>query len=228
MRLRQIFEKELPPQVEEEFGRVLFGDWQYAQGLRPDHEKDTEYEKMVYHEVVRWFKGAADEEAIQHIMQQLSSVQEYYPTLLKPDSSSRFPWLYRSVASMDLKKQFIGKFSPPPTQRKKLNFKSRMRMRAGIEKRSELIINAMPEPVQYKPRQLAESWTVSLQSAIDIQVNYFLENPKHIVIFQAPVPDAERLFKLKFTMKMFTNTKEFEVIRVSNRPINAMLYYLEV
>ena len=209
--------------IRKQFGDILFGDWQYKKRLRPEREKDTKYESAVFKEIQRWFGGGMASADIQKTIEYMSKMKKYYPELLKPDSMSRIPKLYRGIPRTAVNWEEQTKYSEFD---RNIEIKSRD---PDIEE-DKIIQNyrlvKTKKDITYKPFRMAESWTISIRSAIDIMVNHFWSDPKSVIIYEAVVPDEERLFKIKFSNKMFP-TKQYEVVRVSNKPIKATAYLIE-
>ena len=228
MRARELLEKAtVLPGLEEKFGRVLFGDWQYENGVRPEHEQDTEYEERVFTMVQNWFWGSTYAWDIQETLEGLSHLKDNYPTLLKPDSAERFPYLFRALQlplplpplnrqETELPKEYDPELSD-------ISLKSRSLKTLNQVQNYKLVDTK--KKITYHPRNTAESWTVSLKSALDIIHNHFGTFPSKVAVIKAAVPDEERLFKLKFTLKMYRSMKQFEIIRVSDNPIEAEVFY---
>ena len=199
----------IAPHLEKQFGRILFGDWQFTTGLTKHHEPDTNYEKQVYKAVKDWIEGEHNKVKTQNKIIELSRMKDDYPTLLRPDSASKFPKLYRGLYGHTAK----GKF-------RRINSKSSytMTLKGGTSLyRSEL-------KMEYKPKKLAESWTTSKKAAYEFlkyQQGYF--DPKKVIIIEATVPQDERLFKTR-TMNLL-GVKEHEIIRVSKKSLLVTVYY---
>ena len=230
MRARELFEKgTILPDIEKKFGRVLFGDWQYENGVRPEHEQDTEYEERVFTMVQNWFWGKTYDLDIQETLEGLSVLKDNYPTLLKPDSAQRFPYLYRALRmplpftepDRELTKMPMD-YEPEMSD---ISIKSRSRVRGTFQQVQNYQMIDTKQTIMYHPKATAESWTVSLKSALDIQTNHFGNFASKIAVIKAAVPDEERLFKLKFTLKMYQSMKQFEIVRVSDNPIQAEVFY---
>ena len=220
MRLHEI--TNIPLDIEEKFGRVMFGDWQYENKIRPTREKDTEYEQKVFKYIQKWFIGENQTNEVQDAILELSQLKDNYPTLLKPDPSSRFPYLYRGI--YNYKKYFPN--LPEPDYEEIIKYRTRTtRWRnAEVAQRQTVVIDG-EGTTMYEPIKLAESWTISWKSAMDLLINFAHKDPEDCVVFKAKVPDDERLFKLHVTLKMFNYPKQYEVIRVSEKPIEAEVFY---
>ena len=228
MRYRDLIEN-ITPDLENKFGRVLFGDWQYKNGIRPDHEKDTEYEEQIFQDINDWYNGGQFTIDSQRAMIELSKLKDNYPTLLKPNPSSKFPYLYRGMdISMmyDQHKRFFRRGDREVDDEQPINFKSRDTNPWRDRRTTSAKFVKAKEPINYKPRRTAESWTVSLKLAIDMSVNHFGRQMHHTVIVKAKVPDEERLFKIQVSNKLYPYMKQYEIIRVSEKPIEAELFYL--
>ena len=236
MKLSDIIQEDrIPLTVEKKFGRVLFGDWQFKNGIRSEYEKDSEYEEEVFRQLGYWFRGDGSYWRVQEKIIELSKLQKYYPTLLKPDSSSRFPKLYRGLTVFNTvaENQLGDYFRHFQNDKRRYTMgKSEVKTRDEITKklnksrgvtRQNFNIERSVKKFNYQSRHFAESWTLSLQSAIDISKNHFHRHPNVTVIMEAEVPDEERLLKIRFTNTMYKHQKQYEVIRISNNPIKVNL-----
>ena len=246
MKIQHLFE-DIAPDMEKKFGRVLFGDWQKQHGFRTEKERDTEYEKQIFHYMDSWFKGAHYLEEVQDAMIELSKLKDDYPTLLKPTQRENTKYLYRGVRMNKLEGEMARniwdsdishdkkyKDHELPVLDVKRRDKSDLRdikhmwSDDWIEKQfNKYILYKSKEPILYQSRQTAESWTLSMKSAIDVLVNHFAVRPYDVIVFEAEVPTEERLFSIKFTNKMYSRQKQYEIIRVSDKPIKAQVYRIE-
>ena len=209
MRLEQLIEKRITPELEKKFGRILFGDFQRQAGLTTKTEKDTKYEREVYDNLYHWIYGEQNIRKVQNNIIELSRLKDNYPTLLKPDSIKRFPKLYRGLYGDRVRSwgkhegEYVGR----------------------VGKRRPAKLMKAKEMIYYKPKRICESWTTSKTSAYEfLKMNRPYFDPRRAIIIEAKVPIEERLFKLKFTNNIHD---ENEVVRVSNKPIDAVVYYLE-
>ena len=230
----------IDPETIEKFGKILFGDHIERNFPNREHERDTQYEKHVFHWIRAWFDGWGGAPSRNAIIE-LSKLKDDYPTLLEPDPVSRFPNLFRTldtsqhdVDSDEIRdiKQAMAIHYNDPGDPQQLNIKSRDEHTIDHgRKYGNAQIQTGRKPFLYKPMHPVESWTVSLKMAIDISVNQFDEigaankTPGRIVIIEAAVPQEERIFKIKFTNTMYL-TRQYEIVRVSDKPIEAKIHYL--
>ena len=219
--LNKLMETTLPSDIEEKFGRVLFGDFLRKRGS-DNNEPDTKYEKAIFSFVWAWFKGYHHRDDVQAKIQELSQMKDNYPTLLKPDPASKAPVLYRTIYSdqgtQELDRQIYDN---------------------SIAKDTGQLLQ-LAKPITYTPKRLAESWSSSLESIIEISEHYRYHKgmgkfPENYII-GAKIPDNERLFKTDFTNAVYDATKHGlfdqdeimnEVIRVSDRPIQGTVYVMK-
>ena len=217
-------------EIRKKFGRVLFGDWQRSERLTKRIEKDTKYEKKIFSLIYNeWFwnntwASAKKNNKVLQTLKELSEIKDNYPTILKPDPVSKYPILYRALivkrTDEDLRKFHKKLF----TQRKNYEI---------VDKKFGRVIYKLGEEAhQYKPKKEAESWTISFKHAFkfirSVDTNYgtdYFNAGKPFIIYAAKVPEEERLFKLKFTNTLF-ETPEYEIVRLSNNPIKASMYYI--
>ena len=234
MRYKDLIE-DITPNLEKKFGRVLFGDFQHTHGIRSDHEKDTEYEEEVFKTLNMWFGGQSSRQEVQATIKGLSKLKDNYPTLLKPEPSSKFPYLYRGLYNFDIsthdyKNAFIqqvrSKHASDDDNIETMNIKTRDADVKKFKPHKQIEYIKDSNQAIYKPIYAAESWTVSLKMAVDILVNHFGEPPNDVMILKAKVPDSERLFSLRFTNKVYV-MKQFEVVRVSKQPIKCEIFHIK-
>ena len=221
MRHIDLFEADITPEMEERFGRVLFGDWQYSKGLTKERERDTEYEKKVFELLQEWFAGGQLDENVQKAMRALSLLKDNYPTILKPDKTE---FLYRGLefAFREPSDDFPDVFELENIKDHDLELKKGTYMSA-IDK-SKFQIFKVPRTYTYRPEKYAESWTTSLEMAINIFANHFTSDTDEVIYIKARVPMEQRLFGLHFTNTMYGLMKQNEVIRVTTDPIEVEVF----
>ena len=209
MKIIELFENKLSPELEKKFGRILFGEWMQQEGMTRREEPDTRYESSVLDFVRGWCVGRHRDTKVQNKIIELSRIKDDYPTLLMPDSLNKYPVLYRALYG----KQF-----------------SKWRHNDNSEKVGKIKsgnIYKYPKKFEYKPQKICEGWTISKRSAFEFMsgnVAYF--DPRKVIILEAEIPLDERLFKIKF-LNTLTKNQESEVIRVSKNPVMANVYYVE-
>ena len=224
MRLIDLTEN-ITPDLEKKFGRVLFGEWQHKKKMRSDREKDTAYEGELLYYVESWFAGKTSGKFVQKRMIELSKIKDNYPTLLLPDPAANFPKLYRGIAKGFKPEETEHYFGQNAKNTKDIHIEKsgdrKIRMRNQVYQLKKTI-----NSTTYKPKRIAESWTTSVKFAIDILHNHLGEDTLNIVIIEAKVPENERLLNIQTSNNMYS-MKQNEIIRVSNKPIEAKLYYVE-
>ena len=211
-------------EIRKKFGRVLFGDFQYSRELTKEREKDTKYENKIFKYVSDWFYDTGNNLNSIKAMRELSKLKDDYPTILEPDPISKYPALYRALLVRRTNKE-LNKIH-------KTLFAQRKNYQIIGEKGNHIIYKLGDNNHQYKPKREIESWTTTFNNAFKfikkVDSNYGMDYSnagQPIIIYAAKVPQEERLFKLKFTNKMF-DYPESEVIRISNKPILSTMYYI--
>ena len=217
-------------EIRKKFGRILFGDWQRSERLTRHTEKDTKYERKIFSILYnQWFWNSSwsstKRNNVLNVLEELSELKDNYPTILKPDPASKYPVLYRALIVKRTDKE-LKKFH------KKL-FIQRKNYEIVDEKFGRVVYKLGDKDVhQYTPKREAESWTISFKHAFKfirtVSTNYgtdYSNAGRPFIIYAAKVPEEERLFKLRFTNKIF-ETPEYEIVRLSNKPIEASMYYI--
>lgn len=221
MRITEVQNRE--EKIRQKFGDILFGNFQYSVGLQKNKEKDTRYESEIFKQISNWFFQAGSRKDMFKALKELSQLKDMYPTILKPDPISKYPKLYRAI-------------------RIKWNSIKLKQLAQEYEGREDIeyvgVVNGYKvfkfnEPHEYKPKASVESWTTTFKNAINFVKEWNMQeydredfnDPKlnRMFIYEAAVPEEERLFKLRFTNKMF-DYKESEVVRLSGKPIPAIIY----
>ena len=222
MRITEVQNRE--EEIRKKFGNILFGNFQDTSGLKRNEERDTKYERAIYQQVRNWFYQAGSKKDIFKALKELSQLKDNYPTILKPDPIAKYPKLYRSL--------IIGRQSIKLKQMaQKYKNRDDIEYVGSVNGYRVFKFNELQE---YKPRASVESWTTTLKNAVNFVKEYNMEtlktvdfnNPElnRMFIYEAEVPEEQRLFKLRFTNKMF-DYKESEVIRLSTKPIQANIYF---
>ena len=221
MRITEVQNRE--EEIRKKFGNILFGNFQNMAGLKQNEERDTKYEAIVFRQVSNWFFQSGSRKDMFKNLKQLSQLKDMYPTILKPDPIAKYPKLYRSlrIKTGSIKLKQMAR-----------DYKDRDDIEyVGLVKGYKIF--KFNELQEYKPKASVESWTTTLGNAVNFVKAWNMEamykddfnNPElnRMFIYEAEVPEEQRLFKLRFTNKMF-DYKESEVVRLSSKPIPAIIY----
>ena len=204
----------IPSDMRNVFGKILFGEWQHGEGLTKEFEADTEYEKKVLNAVQRWIGSGGFNNERYEYFKVLSSATPYYPTLLKPPTEDEEPFLYRGI---------LKSASVMPLHHDKFE---KISTSDGGYVVGRYTIYKYQGQEKYIPKQPVESWTISFNDAMEfVDNNYGGETWGEMIIFEAAIPNKERLFNAKFT-NAIGSWDENEIIRLSKKPIQANIYKL--
>ena len=204
-----IFEQKIPPDIEEAYGLVLFGEWQKHNGMNVPFERDTEYEKQVMKILNKWFTSININRSERDELFNLSQVVDFYPNILKPDPVSKYPYLYRGLSN-------VTRSFPRDKNAKKIGQLS--------IKYKEFEIFKSYKSIEYEPQNFLESWTISIEKGIEFLTNNY-EYETGFVIIKAAVPESERMFNLKFT-EIINEMEEQEVVRAARDSISAEIFFV--
>ena len=188
--------KNIPPKIAKQYGEILFGDG------RKLSEKDTPFEKDRWNELHHYFYSFDQEKT--DLFLELMKIKKHYPDILAGDKTK---FLYRGIFF------WAQAFQNDVMQTLwKLYHGNKLKIKKHSVDKQQLYV--IQNPIVYKPRMTAESWTTSLDVAKifsgikrEEEVNY---------IIKADVPQNERLFSAETSNSLKTTPKpEHEVLRVS-------------
>lgn len=197
MNLQSYLEETLSTEAIKKFGHVLFGS------ARQLPEQDTAYEKKIYKNITDWIKGAymygRQNNDIDNIIKELLDLQNQYPDVLKPDTTT----LYRGVQLLSYEQFHI----------KKRDFKN-LDNSYMISKKAYSIF----------PKSNIQSWTTDIQTAENFIKNEFYDDA---LVYKAIFSPNELLFNSNILYELAkadgATVAENEVIHFGNKPIDVQL-----
>lgn len=197
MKFRELLEKISKSKAEELFGQELFGE------LRGLQERDTEFEKKVFSEIEKFINSNKKSKEFVKFMKLLRDSKIHFPDVLKTDAKT----VYR------------GSTIPSEELSEYLNKES-------IKKFGKNVIE-IPNYTYY-PKGQVQSWSKNTKVVLrDFALSM---NMKLIPVMYETKVDDDFIFSTKITnfIAMYSGyPKEYEIIRVSDKPIKTTLYIIE-
>ena len=184
--------------IEDEFGEYLFGGYFGS-------EKDTPIESKIFELVVDYFKE--NKTIPQKYIDKLESLKKEFPEILKPFKHHKTAWRKTMSSDDDKLTEWLEK------------------NKSKVREEGEYFV--FPNYI-YKPKSSLQSWSTSMRA-----VSYFtpmkhgsggyVRNKGSVELILETKIDDTFLFNTKFTGEV-GYTDEFEIVRVSKKPIKCDLW----
>ena len=210
----------IPPEIQQKYGKILFADHERFKQKGTGKEKNTFIENDKFANALDFVTTNFGDKITKDIIKTFEALlksKKYYPEVLDPGNPKEV--LRGFTLTHKLNKQ---KYDETLKVAKTLKYANRLVNQRKFDGIKYVIL---PKQMTYKPRTYAESWTVSEQIASGFSAmgyNRKANPPSASVIISCKPPKNELLFNPEFTNTL--SYKEFEVIRLSNKPIKCTAY----
>jgi len=205
------------PLFEQNFGKYLFGDF------RQLPEPDTEEEREAWYNVFYWIKGHAMmgrdpgfQKEVADTLKVLKKVKKKYADILEPN----YKILYRGISLEQLR---LSSNDLP------VDYKNYKIMATKYGSYHLYPLGTMI----YKARGPAQSWTASLESAVEFVQGIYGYPEGLIYEYDFSKSPDQIIFNTNFLNKVFSHSvdrpgsRQEEIIRISNKTINCKVYYFK-